>query len=174
MTIAMATVATYPMAASFNDLIPLLFIAYVIFAIIASLAKAVKQARQAATRGTDVTPAPGMTADQVRSALAQRRAVLQATLQRVATVPTQGPQPARPQTSTINLSAQAAQAFEDGSMGTTSVLTAVGDQPPGPSSAPTLVAAFKSLPPAALAIVASAVIGPCAAHRGAGHQPEDW
>jgi hypothetical protein len=31
-----------------------------------------------------------------------------------------------------------------------------------------------SLPPAAQAIVASAVIGPCAAHRGGGHNPEDW
>jgi hypothetical protein len=42
------------------------------------------------------------------------------------------------------------------------------------SSQTDLKALLASLPLAAQAVVAAAVVGPCAAHRGGGHQPEDW
>jgi hypothetical protein len=167
---AFAAIVGHPQAAAF-DYVPLLFIAYVIYAIVSSLAKAAKQAQKAqqtqqqsmsaASVPQSVAPAaPTMTADAVRAALARRAAAI---VSRIA--PSVGPSPAR------GLPDSAPASLGTASPLSTPSLTLIGDTPDAP---PDLRSLLANLPPAAQAIVASAVIGPCAAHRGGGHIPEDW
>lgn len=155
--------------------VPLIFIAYVVYTIIASLVKAARQAQQAQGDGSQPGPvAPGMTADQVRGALIQRLASLSAAQQRrvpVSAAPVSAPPPAPVATQTQ--ANDRAPSFDDSSLqGGLQLLSAPGDAPA--QAAGDLASRFAALPAAAQAVVASAIIGPCAAHRGAGHQPEDW
>jgi hypothetical protein len=155
----------HPQAAAF-DFLPLLFVAYIVYAIISSLAKAAKQAQQSASVSvlsepqTAAAAAPAMTADAVRAALARRAAAI---VSRIA--PAAAPVRGLPDTAPASLRLASP-------AGSTASLTLIGDVTDNaPSDLRSLLA---SLPPAAQAIVASAVIGPCAAHRGGGHIPEDW
>ena len=160
------------------DLIPLLFLAYVVIAVFTSLARA---ARQAAARssGSEPPPAPGtaaqaqINADQIRAAL-ERRLAAAAARAAAAQAPA-----AQPMTMTPTPIVQTIQAAPPAS----ALAPALFAAPPALLSVPLepataapadLKTLLTSLPPAAQAIVASAVIGPCAAHRGGGHQPEDW
>jgi hypothetical protein len=167
------------------DFVPLLIIAYVVYAIIASLIRVGRQARTQAQGqpqpqvpvGPGATPAQTFTADQVRAALAKRRAALQAAPppKPVASRPLQAAPVPAVATGISALSPPAPVPSAD-AMQTLQLLTAPGDAAMTLSGtgAVDLRTAMAGIPPAALAIIASAIIGPCAAHRGAGHQPEDW
>ena len=160
------------------DFVPLLFLIYVIFAVISSLVKAARQAvRPPANTPASSTPSPGVaagqpafTADQVRAALERRLAAAAA---RASAAQAQaGPAP-------IVQTIQAPQAVSapmpplpDAGAPGMPLMSVPADLLPPPKA--NLASLLVSLPPAAQAVVASAVIGPCAAHRGGGHQPEDW
>lgn len=158
-------------AADFN-LVPILFAAYVIYAIFVSLGKAAKQARQAQqpqSVASTAPPAPVMTADDVRAALGRRvTAIVQQAASARATVRTVSASALAPPPARVSLDL--------------TLPAPMAPQPPvGPvditqtgAQAVDLKALVAGLPPAASAIIASAVIGPCAAHRGGGHNPEDW
>jgi hypothetical protein len=160
------------LGADFN-FVPVVFIAYVVYTIIASLIKAARQAQQAQIPAAQGDPvAAGMTADQVRGALVRRLAALSASQQQRSAVPSISAAPPVPIGTGIRANDRAP-SFDDSAMqGGLQLLTAPGD----PSGQPggDLASKFAALPAAAQAMVASAIIGPCAAHRGAGHQPEDW
>ena len=157
-------------AAAF-DFVPLLFVAYVIYAIVSALVKA---ARQAQTTVTQAAPqAQQMTADQVRATLALRRAAAA----RVRPPAPPAVAPAAPvvvrlssQPSALTFPAGAATNAQMDALAPMSYSDSLGNI----SGSMDLSALLTSLPPAAQAIVASAVIGQCAAHRGGGHNPEDW
>jgi hypothetical protein len=160
------------LGADFN-FVPVVFIAYVVYTIISSLIKAARQAQQAQSPTAQSEPvAAGMTADQVRGALVRRLAALSASQQQRAAVPSISTSP--PPVPTGIRANDRAPSFDDSAMqGGLQLLTAPGD-PSGQSGGGDLASKFAGLPAAAQAVVASAIIGPCAAHRGAGHQPEDW
>ncbi len=156
------------------DFVPLLFLVYVVIVIFSSLVKAARQiAKGATSAGSLQAPQPGtpaqplFTADQVRAVL-ERRVAAAAAARAAAmnTQPTPAPviQPVQPAVSALP-AATAASPFDM----TTFTL-------PGESAAPPvdLTTLLQGLPLAAQAVVAAAVIGPCAAHRGGGHNPEDW
>jgi hypothetical protein len=172
----------HPLQADVN-FIPILFAAYVVYAIIASLIKAARQSQAAATDATAAAPVgQGMTADDVRAALAKRRAALTAALQRQAAAEQAAAMKAPRIPQPVTLAPAAAKAVGPASIvsdldtGAMQVLTPMSE------AAAFGAASFDlkfdryvaSMPFGVQAIVASAVIGPCAAHRGAGHQPEDW
>jgi len=174
----MFAAATAMRSADFGNLIPVLFVIYVIYAIFSSMTKAIKQAAQAQqTVSDDAAPAqPQMTAADVRLALQRRLAAAAAARAQAAGAQAAASvlAPARPAPSIVPISASATlpgfsapgdslqmQSLPDGSLALA----------PSGMNLTTLLA---SLPPAAQAVVASAVIGPCAAHRGGGHNPEDW
>lgn len=158
-------------------LIPLLIVAYVIWTVIASLAKTARQAGQRATTlagPASSPPAPAMTADQVRAALARRRAALLAAQQ-------QSTPPSPVRQATPPAVSAALPPLPDVAPLPDMLAPAAMDVLPNPVDAMTsstgglrIAIARLALPAAALAVIASAVIGPCAAHRGGGHQPEDW
>jgi hypothetical protein len=181
-----------PMQASIS-IVPLLFLAYVAYAIFTAIAKASRAARQAqsAQQQSQQQPpaASTMDAQQMRSVLVQRaqalaaqqaaaRAAARAAAQ-TAVRPQPPPQPS-PQVS-VSLQPQplaptpeAATAWDLSVMPLmTDPYATIGAAPVRSSQSVDFASAL-SLPPAALAIVARAVIGPCAAHTGAGHNPEDW
>ena len=172
----LATAAAMRLA-DFGNFIPFLFVIYVIYAIFSSVSKAIKQAAQAqqAASASDTSTAPQMTAADVRLALQRRlTAAAEARAQAAAAQVAQSAQPvARP--SPI-VSASASSSFAN--LGSSSDPSQMQSPPDlsllfAPSHV-NLATLFASLPPAAQAVVASAVIGPCAAHRGGGHTPEDW
>jgi hypothetical protein len=160
-------------AAAF-DYVPLLFVAYVIYAIVSGLVKAARQAQrvlsQPAPAGQSLTAGQPVTVDQVRATLALRRA---------ATARVQQPAAAPASPVVVRLSSQpSALAFPAGAA-TNAQMDALAPMSYSNSlgiisGSMDISALLASLPPAAQAIVASAVIGPCAAHRGGGHIPEDW
>jgi len=158
-------------AASFDDFVPILFVIYVIYAIVSAAVKGAKQVRQAVSEAASTAPAPGqqVNADQVRAALARRLAAV-----KLPPLPSSQPTPV-----VVRLSSQpSALAFPVGAA-TNAQMDAMApmsySDPLGVISGSMDIAALlASLPPAAQAIVASAVIGPCAAHRGGGHVTEDW
>jgi hypothetical protein len=180
----MVIAAATPMQASIN-LVPLLFLAYVAYAIITAIAKASRAAQ--AQRTAQQAPAQSIqpSVDQVRAALAQRAqrlATAQAAARaasRAAAVQTQAAPPPPPASLTPTLraptpDATAAAAWDMSVMPLmTDAYATIGA---APTSAPKAVdlASVLGLQPAALAIVARAVIGPCAARSGMGHNPEDW
>ena len=164
------------------DFVPLLFIAYVVYAIISSLVKAAKQATQANPPATSTTmssatavgtgnAAPQMTAVQVRAALTRRMTA--ASARAAAAVATAAPVAARSAPSIVITSQGFVPIVDEGVAGALQPLLSPSDAVASltPTDFATL---FATLPPAAQAVVASAVIGPCAAHRGSGHNPEDW
>jgi len=161
-----ATIA-HTQAASF-DFLPLLFVVYVIYAIVTALIKGAKQVRQAVSQAT--LPAPEVAADQVRATLARRLAAVR--LPPVPATPAAAPVVVRlsSQPSALAFPVGAATNAQMDALAPMSYSDALGNI----SGSMDISALLKSLPPAAQAIVASAVIGPCAAHRGGGHNPEDW
>jgi|SRR5690348_1691841 len=172
----MLAAATAMRLADFGNFIPFLFILYVIYAIVSSMAKAIKQAAQAqqATSTTDAPSQPQMTAADVRLAL-QRRLAAAAAARAQATVAAQpAPAPARPPALVVPVSASSTLpdfGMPGDALQIQSPPDAVMSFAPSGIDLTTLLA---SLPLAAKAVVASAVIGPCASHRGGGHDPEDW
>jgi hypothetical protein len=173
----MLAAATAMRLADFGDFIPFLFIIYVIYAIFSSMTKAMKQAANAqqAASTTDTSSQPQMSATDVRLALQRRLTAAAAARAQAATAQ------AAPSTQSIARSAPVvavsasstpaslgygADASQIQSLPDSSLMIA-----PSGANLSTLLA---SLPLAAQAVVASAVIGPCAAHRGGGHNPEDW
>lgn len=174
----MLAAATAMRLADFGNFIPFLFIIYVLYAIFSSMAKAIKQAasaQQQAASTTDTATQPQMTAADVRLAL-QRRLTAAAAARAQAAAAQAGPivqsvgRPAPvvpvPSSSTLSDLGLAPIASQTPSAADASLVIA-----PSGKDLSTLLA---SLPLAAQAIVASSVIGPCAAHRGGGHNPEDW
>ena len=164
--------------ADFGNFVPILFIIYVIYAIFSSMAKAIKQAAQAqqqAASTADTSAQPQMSAADVRLALQRRLAAAAAARAQAAAQTTQSAQaPARP--APVVVPASASPMLPDfGSPGDSLQVQSLTDaslmlvRP-----AMDLSTLLANLPLAAQAIVAGAVIGPCAAHRGAGHTPEDW
>jgi len=173
----MLAAATAMRLADFGNFIPFLFILYVLYAIFSSVSKAIKQAAQAqnSAGSSDTSTAPQMTAADVRLALQRRlTAAAAARAQAAAAQTTPSVQPMARPAPIVSVSASSTSAglasAADGSQ-----LQALPDIPLLTASSPMdLSTLLASLPPAAQAIVASAVIGPCAAHRGGGHNPEDW
>ncbi|HET9342168.1 MAG TPA: hypothetical protein VFO25_04575 [Candidatus Eremiobacteraceae bacterium] len=173
----MLAVAAAMHLADFGNFIPFLFILYVIYAIFTSVSKAIRQAAQSqqAASSSDTSTALQMTAADVRLALQRRlTAAAAARAQATAVQAAQSAQPVARPAPIVSISASSTLA-NLGSGGDASQM----QSPPDLSLlfAPThvnLSTLLASLPPAAQAIVASAVIGPCAAHRGGGHTPEDW
>ena len=174
----MLAAATAMRLADFGDFIPFLFIIYVIYAIFSSMAKAVKQAAkvQQAASTTDTSSQQPLTAADVRLALQRRLTAAAAARSQAAAAQAAANAPSValsvPAVAAVSASstqpdfgaaagAQQMQIASDGSM----------TLAPSGMNFSTLLA---TLPAAAQAIVASAVIGPCAAHRGGGHNPEDW
>ena len=172
----MLAAATAMRLADFGNFIPFLFILYVLYAIFSSVSKAIKQAAQAqAASSSDASTQPQMTAADVRLALQRRLTVAAAARAQAAVAQTtQSVQTFARPASIVSVSASSTPA----NVGSATVASQM-QSPPDLSLlfAPTRVnlsTLLASLPPAAQAIVASAVIGPCAAHRGGGHNPEDW
>ena len=167
----MAVVAAVSIQAADVNFVPLLFVAYIVYAIIASLVKAAKQVAQASTAATSTTqavPVPQVTAEQVRAALARR--VMAAAAARSGELSPPTPVVQRMTSPVVVTSVGSPPASSVGDL-----LPALTAPDVGQLGAPADFAALMaSLPPAAQAVVAAAVIGPCAAHRGGGHNPEDW
>lgn len=177
-------IAVISQRADIGGLLPLLFVIYVIYSIVSQIAKAARQ-QQAARNASQAAPAapadapPGQTyEDRLRALQAERRAAataLQAATQaqRARTVPASvaavpAMAPARVTSPvTASLAPPARLTTPDPFA---APLAMMSDSTSGPD----LTALLTSLPPAAQAIVAGVVIGPCAAHRGGGHIPEDW
>ena len=162
------------------DYIPLLFLIYVIFAVFSSLVKAARQAvRPSANAPVSTAPSPGtpaaqpaVTADQIRAAL-ERRLAAAAARASAAQAQAQAAPAAIVQTIQAPQTASAPMPpLPDAGAPAIPSLGVPADMMPAPAA--NLASLLVSLPPAAQAMVASAVIGPCAAHRGGGHQPEDW
>jgi len=172
----MLAAATAMRLADFGNFIPFLFILYVLYAIFSSVSKAIKQAAQAqkSAGSSDMSIEPQMTAADVRLALQRRlTAAAAARAQAAVAQTTQSAQPFARPASIVSVSASSSANLASG--GDSSQLQALPDIPLLTESSPMgLSTLLASLPPAAQAIVASAVIGPCAAHRGGGHNPEDW
>jgi len=173
----MLAAATAMRLADFGNFIPFLFVLYVIYAIFSSVSKAVKQAAQAqnSAGSSDTSTEPQMTAADVRLALQRRLTAAAAARAQAAVAQTsQSVQTLARPASIVSVSASSTSATL-GSAGAASQMQSPADLSllfaPTRVNLSTLLA---SLPPAAQAIVASAVIGPCAAHRGGGHNPEDW
>jgi hypothetical protein len=122
----------------------------------------------------DSAPAPqGMTAEQVRAALARRR--LAQTVAAAAAARTAASAPAPPTAPSFAAPVQLQQTYDSGgSLGSSQTASGPADLLGTSTSTLSWPSLLKSLPPAAVAMLATAVIGPCAAHRGSGHQPEDW
>jgi len=160
------------------DFVPLLFILYVVYAIVSSLFKMGKQAMQSVKTAPPVDDAsqPPIQAD--------ARLVLQRRLAAAAAARAEAARAA---------SAARVQAAVGGANAAPPVSALASRPPPLPAMPDTLQAQvgydsvssaasgtldlaslMASLPLAARAVLASAVIGPCAAHRGVGHEPEDW
>lgn len=163
--------------ADFGNFIPILFVIYVIYAIFSSMAKAIKQAAQAqeAASATDTSVQPQLSAADVRLALQRRLAAAAAARAQAAAAQTA--QSAAPLSRTpAVVPIPAPSTLTD--FGTAGDALQVQSLPDGPllTARPSvnLSMLLASLPLAAQAVVASAVIGPCAAHRGGGHDPEDW
>jgi hypothetical protein len=150
------------------DLVPVLIAAYVLYAVISGIARTVRRAN--APRQTPSSTAPAtapMTVQQARATLAQRLGAQLAAQQRAIDA-------AQAQRSAPSAAASvpiAPAMPTDLSMG---MPTLTVDLPAQASTQSTDFRSTLQLPPAALAIVARVVIGPCAAHAGAGHNPEDW
>lgn len=163
--------------ADFGNFIPFLFVIYVLWAIFSSMSKAIKQAAQAAkaAASSDTSTEPQMTAADVRLAL-QRRLTAAAAARAQAAAAQAAPisQPVARPAPVVAVSASAPMP----DIG----LASAAPQTLSPADASLMIAPtgmdlstlLATLPLAAQAIVASAVIGPCAAHRGGGHNPEDW
>jgi len=174
--------------ADFGNFIPFLFVIYVIYAIFSSMAKAIKQAAQAqqaaqtqAPSATDASGQPQLSAADVRLALQRRLAAAAAARAQAAAAQTAAAQAvqsaqaaARPAPVIVPVS-MSATLPDFGSPGDALQIQSLTDASLMPARpAMNLSSLLASLPLAAQAIVAGAVIGPCAAHRGGGHIPEDW
>lgn len=167
------------------NIVPILIALYVIFGLVSTFVRGLRQSRaaqanrEATTSNAPATAAPltqpqrqpssppqGMAAmEEVRAALARRRAA-QARAGAVAVAApvtvTQAPPPV----------SVALAPTDDLQIATLPPMPAFDAHPAAPP--PNLSALWSALPGAGIAVVASAIIGPCAAHRGGGHQPEDW
>lgn len=172
-------------AADFSDYLPILFVIYVIFAIISQIGKAARQAAQAQKAAASQAPAsdqPQMTAADVRLALQRRLAAAAAARAQTSQAPAQAAPRAvtMPAASRITSTPAASSALPSAladlsSPGDMLQAQALPDSTlPGFQPSMDLSSLLASLPLAAQAVVASAVIGPCASHRGGGHDPEDW
>ncbi len=164
--LAFASIA-YTQAAAF-DFVPLLFVAYVIYAIVSALVKAARQAQK--TIAQAIPDGQQVTTDQVRAALALRRAVA---------ARVQQPPPSSAAPVVVRLTSSPSSVAAQFGAATSAQMDALAPMSYSDSlgiisGSMDISALLASLPPAAQAIVASAVIGPCAAHRGGGHNPEDW
>jgi len=160
------------------DLVPVLIAAYVLYAVISGIARTAKRAnaQRQAPAATIAAPATAaMTAQQVRATLAQRLAAQLAAQQRAVEL-AQAQRSAAPAAASASPTASASVPIAS-AMPTDYTLAmpmlSVNMEAPASTQSADFLSAL-NLPPAALAIVARAVIGPCAAHAGAGHTPEDW
>lgn len=164
-------------SADFGNFIPILFVIYVIYAIFSSMAKAIKQASQAQqdSSATDASAQPQMSAADVRLALQRRLAAAAAARAQAAAAQTAQSAQAPARSAPVVPVSASSMLPDLGSPG-----DALQTQSPTDASlifvrpAMDLSTLLANLPLAAQAIVAGAVIGPCAAHRGGGHTPEDW
>lgn len=192
MTIAAAFA---PLVADIGSFLPVLFIIYVVYAIFSSIAKVARQAAQAQKAANAPSTAQP---DQAQPTLADVRAALERRMAAVAAARAQAVQasqaapvaqsvpagrpglvaprpvamPQPPAVVSVSSSAAMPMLATPGDMFQPQALadTAIGAAPAGVS----LTSLLASLPLAAQAVVASSVIGPCASHRGGGHDPEDW
>jgi hypothetical protein len=176
----MGSIAVADIRAADFDIVPWLIAAYVVFGLISALVRLIRQAGKAQSGGQQpsagqatAAPAPqGMTAEQVRAALARRR-LAQTVAAAAVRISAPAPAPAAPPT--FDTTVQLQPSYDaGGSQGSSQTGSGQADAHGGSTGAMSWPSLLKSLPPAAVAILATAVIGPCAAHRGAGHQPEDW
>jgi hypothetical protein len=150
--------------ADLSDVVPILIVGYVLFGIISAFVRLIRQAgkaNQAQPAAAAAPSSPGLTADQVRANLARRRI---AQGRAAAAAPAVPAVVAAPPPRIYDVTASSMDPLSISSVGLLS----------GPAPDISLVKLWTTLPPAAVAVLASAIIGPCAARRGSGHQPEDW
>jgi hypothetical protein len=153
--------------ADLSDVVPILIVGYVLFGIISAFVRLIRQAgkaNQAQPAAAAAPPSPGLTADQVRANLARRRIAQARAAAAAPAVPAVVAAPPAPPPRIYDVTASSMDPLSISSVGLLS----------GPAPDISLVKLWTTLPPAAVAVLASAIIGPCAARRGSGHQPEDW